>query len=320
MNTKPLVVENLKKSFGKVSALRGVDLSVDRGEIFGLIGPDGAGKTTFIRIVVSLLNADEGAVYFQGKPVRENIAYVRSRIGYMPQRFSLYPDLTVEENLRFFGDLFGVPLKIQKERMERLYRFSRLGAFKDRRADALSGGMKQKLALSCMLMHEPEVIVMDEPTYGVDPVSRSELWEILRTLTDEGRTILVSTAYMDEAQLCDRVGLIFKGEVLAQGKPDSLLNLITDPLYMVKTPQPHRVYFELLKHFEAVDCNIFGNGVHVIDRHSVGAEQIAKILKQSNFDFDEITPIRPGIEDVFLKLIRTANPSAKPEQRGELSA
>ncbi|HUV37131.1 MAG TPA: ABC transporter ATP-binding protein, partial [Patescibacteria group bacterium] len=168
----PIHIENVQKAYGAVLALRGVSLDIGQGELYGLIGPDGAGKTTLIRILVTLLRADAGRALVNGKDVGLHVSYVRSSVGYMPQRFSLYRDLTVEENLRFFGDLFAVPRAVQLKRVERLYEFSKLAPFKKRRAGALSGGMKQKLALSCMLMHEPGVIVLDEPTYGVDPVSR----------------------------------------------------------------------------------------------------------------------------------------------------
>ncbi|MCD6374903.1 MAG: ABC transporter ATP-binding protein [Caldisericaceae bacterium] len=299
----PLTVENIKKSFDNVQALRGVNLQVEKGQIYGLIGPDGAGKTTLMRIVVTLLNADEGEIYFLGKPTKNNIGFVRANVGYMPQRFSLYPDLTVEENLRFFGDLFDVPQAVQTKRMEKLYQFSRLGPFKNRRADALSGGMKQKLALSCMLMHEPGVMVLDEPTYGVDPVSRAELWDILKQLASEGKSILVSTAYMDEAELCDQVGLIFKGKILASGKPTDLTQSLKRLIYLITTNNAHQLYLQLQTVFPAQDCNLFGNGVHLIDRKQLGLEQIKKTLLDRQIEFHDIQPIQPDIEDTFLELI-----------------
>ncbi|APF20559.1 ABC transporter related protein [Caldithrix abyssi DSM 13497] len=303
MNDKPLIVENIEKSFGGVRALRGVSLQLEPGQIYGLIGPDGAGKTTLMRIIVTLLKADAGSVWFLGRNAARDITFVRRNIGYMPQRFSLYPDLTVEENLRFFGDLFGVQPQVQAERLQKLYRFSRLGPFKKRMADALSGGMKQKLALSCMLIHEPAVMIMDEPTYGVDPVSRAELWDILKELAADGKTILVSTAYMDEALLCDHVALIFKGKVLASGRPQALIRSMKQPLYLIKTQNAHGLYHALQKLFAKNDFNLFGEGVHLFDRQNLGMDHIRRKLKENHFPFDLIKPIEPNIEDIFLNLI-----------------
>ncbi len=303
MNEKPLIVENIEKSFGSVQALRGVSLELERGQIYGLIGPDGAGKTTLMRIIVTLLNQDSGKILFQGKDAQKQTAFVRKNIGYMPQRFSLYPDLTVEENLHFFSDLFGVATQVQAQRIERLYQFSRLEPFKDRRAEALSGGMKQKLALSCMLMHEPSVMVMDEPTYGVDPVSRAELWDILKELAGQGKSILVSTAYMDEALLCDRIALIFKGQLLASGTPQELRRTITHALYLIKTQKAHYVFQELRRHFPETDCHLFGEGVHLLDRQNTGLSKIRQMLEQNKLPFESVQQIEPGIEDVFLDLI-----------------
>ena len=303
MNDKPLIVENIEKSFGGVRALRGVSLQLEPGQIYGLIGPDGAGKTTLMRIIVTLLKADAGSVWFLGRNAARDITFVRRNIGYMPQRFSLYPDLTVEENLRFFGDLFGVQPQVQAERLQKLYRFSRLGPFKKRMADALSGGMKQKLALSCMLIHEPAVMIMDEPTYGVDPVSRAELWDILKELAAEGKSILVSTAYMDEALLCDHVALIFKGKVLASGRPQALIRSMKQPLYLIKTQNAHGLYHALQKLFAKNDFNLFGEGVHLFDRQNLGVDHIRRKLKENHLPFDLIKPIEPNIEDIFLNLI-----------------
>ncbi|MEZ4763313.1 MAG: ABC transporter ATP-binding protein [Calditrichia bacterium] len=205
-------ITNFSKSFGETRAVKNVSLSVKPGELFGLIGPDGAGKTTLMRAICTLLLPDDGQIQVRGMNTREAIADIRAILGYMPQRFSLYQDLSVEQNLRFFADLFNVPAEERAARMKRLYQFSRLGNFNKRLAGQLSGGMKQKLALSCALIHTPEILVLDEPTFGVDPVSRKEFWEILHEIRKEGTTILVSTAYMDEADQCERVALMFNGE------------------------------------------------------------------------------------------------------------
>ena len=301
-----LSLHNVQKSYGDIAAVKGVSFDVRQGEIFGLIGPDGAGKTTIMRMVVSLLNPDAGEIYFLGKNVLAEPSFVRSRIGYMPQRFSLYRDLTVEENLHFFGNLFNISSTDQERLLKKLYTFSRLGPFRKRRADDLSGGMKQKLALSCMLMHDPQVLVLDEPTFGVDPVSRSEFWEILRTLATEGTAILVSTAYMDEASLCDRVGLMFEGQILALDTPKRLLAQFEDDLYLIETEQAHLVY-EKLK--AAADCGhgvLFGNGVHLTDIHKLGQGLIEKRLRQLSIDFTAVQRIQPELEDLFLRLIRSS--------------
>lgn len=299
----PVVIKNLKKSYEKIEAVNGVSFEVYPEEIFGLIGPDGAGKTTLMRILVSLIDSDEGDVFFKGKSVKENVKFVRSKIGYMPQRFSLYPDLTVNENLRFFGDLFKVPAEEQADRMRKLYEFSKLEPFRNRRADALSGGMKQKLALSSMLMHQPEVIVLDEPTFGVDPVSRSEFWDILKKLRDNGTSILVSTAYMDEAGLCDRVALMFGGKILAQGKPGQLLKNFEESLYLIETDRVYETFKKLenLKIFS--EFNLFGDGIHIVDNENRGEQEIIHLLNKNSVDYKSVVSIEACLEDLFLKLI-----------------
>lgn len=299
----PIQIENVQKAYGAVQALRGVSLDVRGGEVYGLIGPDGAGKTTLIRILVTLLRPDAGRALVNGKDVGRHISYVRSILGYMPQSFSLYRDLTVEENLRFFGDLFAVPGAQQLKRMERLYEFSKLEPFKTRRTDELSGGMKQKLALSCMLMHEPDVIVMDEPTYGIDPVSRTEFWEILQSLSAEGKSILVTTAYMDEAELCHRIGLIFEGEIMAQDEPAKLRGGYRYPLYVIKSEEVQRVYSALQLEEGCAQCTLFGDGVHFTDEGGWGREGIISALDRLHLPYSDVARVEPDLEDVFLRLM-----------------
>jgi ABC-2 type transport system ATP-binding protein len=300
----PIVVSSLRKSYGAGEAVRGVSFTVEKGRIFGLIGPDGGGKTTILRSVVSLLSIDSGEILFMGRSVDGDPSYVRSHIGYMPQRFSLYQDLTVGENLKFFGDLFAVPRRELGRRIERLYEFSGLAPFTARRASALSGGMKQKLALSCMLVHAPEVIVLDEPTFGVDPVSRNEFWTILRSLSRNGTTILVSTAYMDEATLCDRVALVYKGEILASDIPSALSAKFTEPLYLAETESPHRVYDELLATALFGQCNLFGDGVHFTLAPGVRSIDVEILLRERSRDLKTVRPIQPSLEDLFLWLMK----------------
>lgn len=296
---QPIVLEQVNKSYGELQAVKNTSFAINEGEVFGLIGPDGAGKTTLMRMIVSLLIPDSGKITFMGKKVSDNNAFVRSNIGYMPQRFSLYQDLSVEENLLFFGDLFNVPNEIQTERLKRLYNFSKLEPFKNRLAGDLSGGMKQKLALSCMLMHEPKVMVLDEPTFGVDPVSRLEFWEILDELRKEGITLLVSTPYMDEAERCDHIGLINNGEILSLDTPQNIVNNFGYNLYKVKTATPHIVYNHLIKILKEQDIQLYANGVHIIDRDSSGLETLAKKVQDGMPQ-----KINPNLENVFLDLMQ----------------
>jgi ABC-2 type transport system ATP-binding protein len=303
MAPTPIVVRSLGKSYGRLQAVRDVSFTVERGEIFGLIGPDGGGKTTILRTVVSLLSFDAGEVLFEGKSVNRNPGYVRSNVGYMPQRFSLYQDLTVEENLRFFGGLFGVPRAELAGRLERLYEFSSLSEFKKRRAGALSGGMKQKLALSCMLVHAPEIIVLDEPTFGVDPVSRNDFWMILKSLAREGTTILVSTAYMDEALQCDRVGLVFRGRLLAADAPSRLRDRFAGPLFLAPTDTPHLAYRLLQSSSFCSRCTLFGEGVHFTLAAGATTGQVVRRLADGGVACSGVREIEPTLEDLFLQLM-----------------
>jgi len=299
-----IVVKEFSKNYGKISAVHKVSFTVKAGEIFGLIGPDGAGKTTIIRTIVSLLHVDEGEIWLQGKEVSKNPEFVRTHIGYMPQRFSLYSDLTVDENLNFFGELFGVSGQQLKKRKQELYAFSKLAPFSNRRAAALSGGMKQKLALSCMLIHQPNTIVLDEPTFGVDPVSRSEFWDILKNLAQQQTAILVSTAYMEEAGLCDRIGLIYGGNTLAIDSPEHLIRQFTDSLYLIRTDLPNITYEQLAKIFPKVDVNLFGDGIHLTKSKNSDKAELEKKLRMNKIRFSGLQNIKPTLEDLFLKLMR----------------
>ena len=298
-----LEARNFSKSYGPVEAVSGLSFHVGRGETYGLIGPDGGGKTSLIRSFVGLLPVEEGELFYRGRSVGEDPEYVRSRIGYMPQHFSLYQDLSVMENLRFFSDLFDVDRKEANRRIEELFLFSGLKPFSRRRAGALSGGMKQKLALSCMLVHSPDIIILDEPTFGVDPVSRNDFWQILARLKELGTTILVSTAYMDEAGLCDRVGLMFKGRLLASDRPGTLKRSYPLTLYAVRTEQPHLVQDVLEDSGICDECHLFGEGVHLTFRPGKTPQDGQEILDKKGLTWETFGPIDAGMEDLFLRLM-----------------
>lgn len=295
---------NFIKNYGPVEAVKNVSFSVAKGELFGLIGPDGAGKTTLMRAVCTLLLPDSGQIDVKGMQTSKNIALIRRILGYMPQRFSLYQDLTVEQNLRFFADLFEVSPEERVQREKQLYSFSRLGPFKKRQAGALSGGMKQKLALSCALIHTPEILVLDEPTFGVDPVSRQEFWEILHEIQKLGTTILVSTAYMDEANLCDRMALMYEGEIKAMDKPDNLKKTYRHPLYKLEGSDLRKLN-KFFHELEVVNqTQLFGDSVHVSFLKTPLETDWQKWQKDSGGNLQSWDKHSPSIEDIFLDLMR----------------
>lgn len=256
-------IQNVSKSFGEVVANLNLNLDIPDGKLVGLLGPDGAGKTTLMRMICSLMSPDQGQILLGNLHTVFDRSRIRSMIGYMPQRFSLYPDLTVEQNILFFANLFGVGEIEKKKRIEELYKFSRLGPFKKRQAGALSGGMKQKLALSCNLIHTPAYLILDEPTFGVDPVSRQEFWELIQEIKSQGTTIFVSTPYLDEAELFDLAVLMFKGKIIDYDRPEMLKSKYPYPLYSVESNDPAiaKAYFEKQK--EVVSIHYFGNELHI---------------------------------------------------------
>jgi ABC-type multidrug transport system ATPase subunit len=295
-----IVIENISKSFGEVKALDAVSLTVNRGELFGLIGPDGAGKTTLFRLLTTLLKPDEGTVSVDGYDIEKDYLEIRKRVGYMPGRFSLYHDLSVEENLQFFAVLFGVTVEQSYDLIAPIY--SQIEPFRTRRAGKLSGGMKQKLALSCALIHRPSVLFLDEPTTGVDAVSRSEFWDMLAGLKEKGITILVSTPYMDEASRCDRIALCNEGKILGVDKPQSIVKAFDSPLYAVSADNMYEL-LECSREVKGVlECYPFGAVHHLIASKDFNLEQYKKELggiKNLN-----ITPTDPTIEDMFIKLMK----------------
>lgn len=292
-------VENISKSFGAVKALECVSFEVERGEMFGLIGPDGAGKTTLFRLLTTLLTPDEGRAEIDGFDTVYEYRAIRERVGYMPGRFSLYPDLTVEENLNFFAALFGVKVEDSYDLVAPIY--SQIEPFKKRRAGKLSGGMKQKLALSCALIHHPSVLFLDEPTTGVDAVSRNEFWDMLAKLKEKGITILVSTPYMDEASRCDRIALCNEGRILGIDTPKDIVAGFNSPLYNIKADNMYQLLQDVRKIKGVLKCYPFGDTHHLVADNSFDIEQFKQVL--TNTKGLKIEAVKPSIEDMFIKLM-----------------
>jgi len=304
---QPIVVDNIvmkyrvKKSV--VDALKGISFTVDKGEIFGMIGPDGAGKTSLFRVLTTLLLAESGKAWVDGFDVVKDYKEIRNRVGYMPGKFSLYQDLSVQENLEFFATIFNTTIDENYNLIKDIY--VQIEPFKTRRAGQLSGGMKQKLALCCALIHKPSVLFLDEPTTGVDAVSRKEFWEMLHGLKEQGITILVSTPYMDEASLCDRVALIQKGTILSINTPKGIISEFKKPLWAVQATEMFRL-MNMIKEDPAVEsCYPFGQHHHVVfKRVTDGKEKLEQISVKGNFADVEITSIEPNIEDCFMALMK----------------
>ena len=301
-----IAVRRVTKRFGATTALNDVSLDVADGELFGLIGPDGAGKSTLFRILTTLLVPDTGSATVLGLDVGRDLWEVRARIGYMPGTFSLYPDLTVRENLEFFASVFGTTVERGHELIAPVYR--QIEAFRDRRADALSGGMKQKLALSCALVHRPELLLLDEPTTGVDAVSRREFWDQLAVLRSTGLTILVSTPYMDEAERCDRVALIQGGRLLEVDAPSAITDRYPLPLFAVSGPARYRMLQALRDYPHVHAVYPFGDALHYADRRppdqgNVIASGVREYLDGRGFPDTEIARVRAHIEDSFMALM-----------------
>ena len=293
-------VENISKSFGKTKALDGVSFEVARGELFGLIGPDGAGKTTLFRLLTTLLNPDSGRAEVDGFDIVKEYHAIRKRVGYMPGRFSLYQDLTVEENLNFFAALFGVKVEDTYDLVAPIYR--QIEPFKTRKAGKLSGGMKQKLALSCALIHRPSVLFLDEPTTGVDAVSRSEFWDMLSDLKQKGITILVSTPYMDEASRCDRIALCNEGRILSINTPKDIVSGFDSMLYAINAENMYQLLLSSRKCKGVTECYPFGETHHLVVDETFDVECFKKEL--SDDKGLRIEPINPTIEDMFIKLMK----------------
>ena len=299
--TRPVQVRDLRKRYGRIDALKGVSFHVDRGEMFGLIGPDGAGKTTAIRLLCGLLHADQGEIRVLGHdPVAEHRAITAS-VGYLSQRFSLYGDLSIDENIAFFAEIHG--LNDYAERRDRLLDMTQLTPFRRRLAERLSGGMKQKLALACTLVHEPEVILLDEPTTGVDPVSRREFWKLLSQFVEQGITILMSTPYLDEAERCHRIALLHEGQVLALDEPGRLRASLPGEWFEVVVNHPRDAAARIAAHDEGPRTYVFGDRLHVWHQREAGAQargQLDRVLAATDIHPTMVRVITPSLEDVFI--------------------
>jgi ABC-2 type transport system ATP-binding protein len=287
-----------------VTAVDGLTLSVAQVELFGLVGSDGAGKTTTIRMLAGIMDPTEGTARVMGRHTVQEAEALKEEIGYMSQRFGLYPDLTVLENLHFYADIYGLPRRGRDEKIGRLLSFSNLTPFRKRLAGNLSGGMKQKLGLACALIHTPRVLFLDEPTNGVDPVSRRDFWRILYQLLREGVTVFVATAYLDEADRCNRVGLIHRGRILACDTPDNLRGLMRGTILEVRTPSPRRAALLLRERREKESVGIFGDRLHVVT-HDAGktGTAIEAILRGEGIELQSLRTIEPTLEDVLVSVL-----------------
>jgi ABC-2 type transport system ATP-binding protein len=297
-------LEGLTKAFGDQVAVDRLSLAVAEGELFGLVGPDGAGKTTTMRLLAAILDPTAGAAWVAGRHVVREAEAVKEAIGYMSQRFGLYADLSVIENLHFYADLYGLPRRERDATIDRLLAFSALAPFRRRLAGNLSGGMKQKLGLACALIHTPKVLLLDEPTNGVDPVSRREFWRILAQLVHEGVTIFIATAYLDEAERCRRVALLHQGQLLACGTPDEVKALMRGTILEIRSSAPRRAAALLRDTFGGASVGLFGDRVHVVtdDPDAAGA-QAAAVLAAAGIAVHALRRIEPALEDVFISVI-----------------
>ena len=297
-----VIVKKLVKAYEDLKAVDDVSFEVEKGELFGLIGPDGAGKTSIFRILTTVLLADGGTATVEGFDVVNDYQQIRNRVGYMPGRFSLYQDLTVAENLNFFATIFGTTIEENYELIKDIY--EQIKPFSDRRAGKLSGGMKQKLALCCALIHKPDVLFLDEPTTGVDVVSRKEFWEMLAKLKEQGITIVVSTPYMDEAKLCDRIALIQNGKIMSIDKPETIVQNFPKPLFGAKADNIYKLLEDLRSDDGIESCYAFGEYLHLTLKSDESSEQdVITLAEKHQPDGLVVEKITPTIEDSFIRLM-----------------
>jgi ABC-2 type transport system ATP-binding protein len=302
-----IFTRGLRRAFGPTIAVDSLDLEVDEGSVFGLVGPDGAGKTTTMRMLAGILDPTDGEAEVAGCDVRRHPESVKHHIGYVSQRFGLYPDLTVIENIDFYADIFSVPKKGRSEKTERLLGFSNLTPFKRRLAGNLSGGMKQKLGLACALIHTPRVLLLDEPTNGVDPVSRRDFWRILYQLLREGVTIFVSTAYLDEAERCNKIALIDKGRVLGTGSPEDIRSMLHGVTLEIHASEPRHAARTLRQNLSKASVALYGDRLHITTAET-DAGGVRSILSGAGIQVSELRPIEPSLEDVFVGVVAQNHP------------
>ncbi|MEA3336924.1 MAG: ABC transporter ATP-binding protein [Chloroflexota bacterium] len=327
-NENGFIIETkeLVRKFGDTVAVDGLNLAIEKGELFGLVGPDGAGKTTTIRMLVAIMNPTSGSASVLGYDTKKESESIKPYIGYMAQQFSMYNDLSVIENLNFFADVFSVRGQVRRQRIQKLLAFARLTEFTDRRAGHLSGGMKKKLALACALIHEPDILYLDEPTTGVDPVSRREFWDILTELHIQGVTILVSTPYMDEAERCSRVGLMFRGHLIECDTPAAIKSLLPGQLLEFKPVSDSSRSVGMLRQAKAVveplsgvlEVQTYGDLLHVfVDQAATRQNAIVAALNQAGIDVRNMRTTKPRMEQAFISLVRREEAQRQREEQGE---
>lgn len=303
MNEIAIKTTNLTKSFGALIAVNNLNLEIRKGELFGLVGPDGAGKTTTMRLLTSIMDPSSGEAWVASHSILSEAERIKEKIGYMSQRFGLYEDLTVLENIRFYADLYEVPNKERAKRLEQLLGFSNLTPFKDRLAGALSGGMKQKLGLACSLIHTPEVLFLDEPTNGVDPVSRRDFWKILYELLKEGVTIFLSTAYLDEAERCTRIGLLHKGTILIEDSPLMVKNSLGLPMIEIWSDEARAAQTIARTIAGIKSVSLYGDKLHVTLDQGATIDAIIQALSEAGIPMKDHRNILPSLEDVFISMV-----------------
>jgi len=298
-----ITATRLSRSFDPLIAVNKLDISINRGELYGLVGPDGAGKTTTMRLLTGILEPTSGEAWVAGFSVRTEAERIKEKIGYMSQRFGLYEDLTVMENILFYADIYEVARSVRKARIERLLGFSNLTPFVDRLAGKLSGGMKQKLGLACALIHTPEILFLDEPTNGVDPVSRRDFWRILYDLLREGVTIFLSTSYLDEAERCARIGLMHKGTIIIEDQPKNVRSSLAMPMMEVWTDKV-RTAGEIIRTVDGVsNVSVYGDRLHIGLEHKGVASAVLGMLEREGIAIQDHREILPSLEDVFITMV-----------------
>lgn len=309
-------VEELSKRFGDLHAVKSISFEIGKGEIFGLVGPDGAGKTTTMRMLAGILESSAGAAWVAGHHIVTESEKLKEKIGYMSQRFGLYHDLSVAENINFYADIYNVPARGREEKIDELLAFSGLTPFKRRHAGKLSGGMKQKLGLACALIHKPEVLFLDEPTNGVDPVSRRDFWRILYRLLRDGVTIFVSTAYLDEAERCNRLALLDQGGIIALGTPPEIKELMPGVLAEVRVAEARRAFDLLRRELGVAAVGLYGDRIHLATSGMDDAkETLERVLRGSGLRIEATRQVEPSLEDVFVAVLAARGAARTGEER-----